>query len=240
MNKGKFYDSASSHDDFSNLFKKKKNTDKHAPMKQKRVKGNGAPFMTREFRKGITAAIDRSGLRNKHLKYLSRENFVNMKKMKNKCNSICRKSKIKYLKRSTEKGISSSKQFWNFVKPFLTNKGCMTNDFISIRDGDAFMDKESKLVEMFNSHYINKVEETSGVLPESYVINTNNTGEIIEGIVRKYKRHPGILKIKNIFVSSITFNFSKAKVADINTLLKQTDPKKAKKHYPLKISKNIS
>ena len=29
--------------------KKKKNTDKHAPMKQKRVKGNGAPFMTREI-----------------------------------------------------------------------------------------------------------------------------------------------------------------------------------------------
>ena len=49
MNKGKFYDSASPHDDFSNLFKKKKNTDKHAPMKQKRVKGNGAPFMTREI-----------------------------------------------------------------------------------------------------------------------------------------------------------------------------------------------
>ena len=101
------------------------------------------------------------------------------------------------------------------------------------------MDKESKLVEKFNSHYINTVEETLGVSPESYVINTNNTWEIIEGIIRKYKRYPGIFKIKNNFVSSITFNFSKAKVADINTLLKQTDPKKAKKHYPLKISKNV-
>ena len=47
-----------------------------------------------------------------------------MKKMKKKCNSICRKFKIKYLKRSKEKGFSSSKQFWNFVKPLLTNKGC--------------------------------------------------------------------------------------------------------------------
>ena len=34
----------------------------------------------------------------------------------------------------------------------------MSNDFISIRDGDAFIDKESKFVEMFNSHYINIVE----------------------------------------------------------------------------------
>ena len=87
--------------------------------------------------------MDRSRLRNKYLKYPSRENFINMKKTKNKCNSICIKSKIKYIKRTTEKRITSSKQFWNFVKPFLTNKGCMSNDFISIRNGDVFIDKEN-------------------------------------------------------------------------------------------------
>ena len=52
---------------------------------------------------------------------------------------------------------------------------------------------------MFNIHYINIVEKTSGVPPENYVIDTNNTQEIIEGIVRKYKRQPRILKIKNNF-----------------------------------------
>ena len=103
--------------------------------------------------------MNRSRLRNKYLKYPSRENFVYIyitfiyiyikenfvnikKKVKNKCNSICRKSKMKYLKRSTGKKISSNKQFWNFVKPFLANKGCMSNDFISIRDGDAFIVKK--------------------------------------------------------------------------------------------------
>ena len=169
----------------SNLFKEI--TDKHDPIKQKKVRGNNDPFMTKELRKII---IDRTRLRNKYLKYPTRENFVNMKKRKNKCNSICRKSKIKYLKRGTEKGISSSKQFWNFVKPFLTNKSCMTNDFISIRNGDVFIDKENKLVEIFNSHYINIVEKTPGGPPENYVIDANNTREIIEGIIRKYERHP--------------------------------------------------
>ena len=48
-----------------------------------------------------------------------------MKKMKNKCNSICRKFKIKNLKRRTGKVIFPNEQFWNFVKPFLTNTGCM-------------------------------------------------------------------------------------------------------------------
>ena len=226
MNKGKFYNSANVYDDFSNLFKK--NTYKHAPIKQKKVRGNNAPFLTKELRKDI---MDRSRLRNKYLKYPSRENFVNMKKMNNKCNSICRKSKIKYLKRSAEKGISSSKQFWNFIKPFLTNKGCITNDFIIdftiIRDGDAFIDKESKLMEMFNSHYIYIVEKILSVPPENYVIDINNTQEINERVITKYERYPSILKIKNNFVSSITFDFTKAKAAGVNTLLKQTSPKKA-------------
>ena len=160
MSKGKFYNSANHYNDCSNLFKKI--TDKHALMKQKKIRGNNAPFMAKEIRKAI---LDRSRLRNKYLKYSSRENFLKMKKMKNKCNSICRKSKIKYVKRSTGKGISSSKQLWNFVKPFLTKKGCMSNDFTYIRNGDTFIKKESKLVEMSNSHYMNIIEKTSDVPP---------------------------------------------------------------------------
>ena len=79
INKGKFYNSDKPYDDFYNLFKTI--TDKHAPIKQKRVRGNNAPFMTKELREAI---MDRSRLRNKYLKYPSRENFVNTKKMKNK------------------------------------------------------------------------------------------------------------------------------------------------------------
>ena len=79
MNKGKFY---------NNLFKEI--TDKHAPIKRKKVRGSNASFTTKELRKTI---IDRSRLRNKYLKYPSRENFVNMKKMKNKCSSIAKNPK---------------------------------------------------------------------------------------------------------------------------------------------------
>ena len=43
--------------------------------------------------------------RNKYLKYPSRK-IVNMKKIKYKCNCICKKYKIQYLKGSTEKGVS--------------------------------------------------------------------------------------------------------------------------------------
>ena len=42
--------------------------------------------MSKEHTKAI---MDKSKLQNKYLKYPSRENFVNTKKMKNKCKSIC-------------------------------------------------------------------------------------------------------------------------------------------------------
>ena len=59
------------------------------------------------------------------------------------------------------------------------------------------LDKESKSVEMFNSRYIreNIVEKTSSVPAENYVVDTNDTRELIEGIIRKYERHPSILKM---------------------------------------------
>ena len=91
-------------------------------------------------------------------------------------------NKISQKKYKQKRGShSSSKQFWNFVKPFLTNKGCMSNDFI--RNGDVLIDKESKSVEMFNSHYINLVEKTFGVPPENYVLD----GIIIEGIIENMR-----------------------------------------------------
>ena len=149
-----------------------------------------------------------------------------MKKIKYKCNCICKKYKIQYLKGSTEKGVSWSKQFWNFIKSLLTIKSCLSNNFISTGNGDAFINKETNFVEIFNIYYINIVEKTSGVPREKNVIDTNNTQEIIEGIIRKYERHPSMLKMKNNFDSFVTFDFSKAEVADINSLLKQRIPKK--------------
>ena len=80
---------------------------------------------------------------------------------------------------------------------------------------------------MFNTHYFNIVEKILGVPPENYVIDTNSTQEIIEGIIKKYERFPSILKIKISFNSSITFDFPKTEAANINALLKQTEPKKA-------------
>ena len=50
-----------------------------------------------------------------------------------------------------------SKDFWNTVKPFITNKSGLTNSDIAIIYNDKIITDESKLTEICNTEYINIV-----------------------------------------------------------------------------------
>ena len=96
--------------------------------------------MTKELSKVI---ITKSKVKNSYVKWPSRENFVAYKKAKSKFNSLTRKAKMKFFKEATKSGVMSDRTFWKIVKSFLTNKGCMTNDCISIEKyGDLIRDKK--------------------------------------------------------------------------------------------------
>ena len=46
----------------------------------------------------------------------------------------------------------ANKKFWGTVKSFLTNKGCISDDFISIEKDGELIRNEKKLVEIFNEN----------------------------------------------------------------------------------------
>ena len=94
--------------------------------------------------------MEKSKSRNKYLKLPSRENYLSYKKSKSKCNSLIKKVKKIFFKKATKDGIMSNKTFWSTAKPFLTNKGCTSNDVITVeRDGDL-ISNEKELVNLFN------------------------------------------------------------------------------------------
>ena len=95
--KGKFYEVKNMYESFSDTFKAVVN--KHATLKEKIVRGNNAPFMTKELRKEI---MNRSRLKKKYQDWPSRENF--WKKQKNKCNKLVEKLKTTIL-RISQKAI---------------------------------------------------------------------------------------------------------------------------------------
>ena len=56
-----------------------------------------------------------------------------------------------------------NRTFSKTVKPFLTNKGCMTNDWINIeKDGDIIRD-EKMLAELSDENQIDIVETSSSL-----------------------------------------------------------------------------
>ena len=200
---------------------------KHAPLKKKFVRGNNAPFMNREFQKEIYV---RSRLRNKYWVEPSAENKAAYKKQRNKCVKIRRESIKRYMDKILEKGIETNKSIWNFIKPFMTNKGMIANKDITLIDGKNVITDEYELSQIFNKHYINIVEKSCGNKPNKIgtTLGCLDDSDVIDRIIKSYQNHPSVLKIKNKFGSDLnSFDFQQIKAPEVKKLLKEIDIKKA-------------
>ena len=213
--------------------------EEHAPLKRKIIRGNHAPFMTKALSKAI---MDRSRLKNKYQKWPSRENFLRFKKAKNCCNKLNKQAKKDYFKNASKDGVVSNKKFWDTVKPFLTNKGSNTNDSIVIEQNNKLITDDRQLTELFNSHYINIVEKSSGNKPSSigFPENSLNDELTVSKIIDKYKDHPSIKAIsRNFLNNNQSFYLPEATVPEINKIIKNLNTKKANgpDKIPLKVIK---
>ena len=97
---------------FTNIF------DKHAPLKQKYLRANHGPFVTKELRK---AGMLRSRLRTKFIKTKTKYAEVAYKKQRNICTQICRMAKKDYYGNLKTSSIMDNKKFWRTVKPLFSD-----------------------------------------------------------------------------------------------------------------------
>ena len=131
-------------------------------------------------------------------------------------------------------GIITNKNFWTFIKPFLTNKGFLENKDITLIEGNKIITSERELAKTFNEHYINIVEKSSGIKPKdiSQCDKNQNIHKTIREIVKSYENHPSILQIKhNICSSSFhvkeKFRFHFVNEIETKKLIQGLNPKKA-------------
>ena len=109
---------------------------------------------------------------------------------------MTKKAKRDFFKEATKDGIMTSKKFWHTVKPFLTNNDCTSNDFIDIENEDSLICNKQELVELFNEHYINIAEKSSGTKPLS-LGNSSDAAQdeiTVNEIISVYSNHPSIQK----------------------------------------------
>ena len=124
--------------------------------------------------------------------------------------------------------MNNNNKFWQFVKPFLTNKGVFGTDFISIKKDNQFIDNEIELVEMFNSHHIKIVENMTRIPPDISPLYDLQENDVycVRQIVKKFESHPSLVEVKKSINIVEKFRIKEATVSDINTLLKSVNTKK--------------
>ena len=84
-----------------------------------------------------------------------------------------------------------TKEFWKIIKPFLTNKGFLSGNEITLIENDEVITEEKILTEKFNNHYTNIVEQSCGVSSTKLNLVNNSLNE---------NQNPSITKIKSKFM----------------------------------------
>ena len=174
---------------------------KYAQLKKKFIRGNQAPFMTRNLRKEI---YPRSRFRNKFCKSRTKENEKLYKKQRNKYVALRRKCIKEYLLNISNNSIITNKNFWSFIRPFFVNKGLLNSSEITLRKEKKIITDTKEIVQVLNDYYSNIVERSCGEKPTSIAKQSLLTDKIkiVDHIVCNYEGHPSVWHIeKNVKTS---------------------------------------
>ena len=64
----------------------------------------------------------------------------------------------------SEKGIETNESFWNFIRPFMTNKGMIANKDITL------IDEENVITDEFHRYLTNTISTLSKKVAETNLI----------------------------------------------------------------------
>ena len=139
---------------------------KHAPIKQRYVRANQAPFISKTINKEI---MKRSRLRNKFLNTKGDIDRKAYNKQRNLCVSLIRREKKNCFNKISTRDITDNKTFWKTVKPLFTDK-IQTKSKITLIEkkvvsgvgqgqiaSEKVIPKDQVVAEVFNKFFINIV-----------------------------------------------------------------------------------
>ena len=220
-------------DEFVNIFMTTFN--KHAPLKIKYVRANDAPFMTKKLRKAI---MKRSKLRNNFNKNKTLEANKAYKEQRNLCTSLLKKTKKEYYANLNPSVISDNKKFWKTIKPLFSEKATTSQSITLVDNQDIYSD-DGKVAHIFSTFFSNVVNDLN--IERNNDIFDQNINEIdpVLKAIKKYDKHPSILKINETMKEQQNFSFRPIEIESIIQEILQLDNTKAspKDSIPPKIIK---
>ena len=196
--------------------------EKHAPMKQRTVRANEKPFMTKVLRKAI---MRRSFLKNKYQKLKTDEAQKAFKKQKNYTNRLLRKEMIKYWGNLDLKNYTDNKKFFDTMKP-LFSKSVGKQKITLVENNDIITD-DKEVAEKFNDYFIATVSSLAITENKALLTDVSNISDPVARAVKKFENHPSILDIKKNVNLTSSFAFSEVGAAEILTEINDLNDKKS-------------
>ena len=210
---------------------------KHAPIKLKYIRINQAPFMTKELSKAI---MIRSKLKNRYNKLKTEQSKVDYNKQRNLCTSLLRKTKRNYFNNLNPSAITDNKKFWKVVKPLFSEKS-FAGENITLVENNEIVEDDKTISELFNNFFSNAVKNLNLVVPECNLIDAENINDPILKTIKRYEKHPSILKInENNLNKEESFCFKPISEVNLKHVVNNLEHNKAAQvsSIPLKIIKD--
>ena len=195
---------------------------KHAPIKQKTLRANEAPFMTKTLRK---AMMKRTQLATKFKKSNLDADYTNLKKHRNFVNRLYKRERKSYFRNLKKNDLEDNKKFWKLVKPLLSDK-CDQHTVIRLVDNGKIVTNEKDIAERFISKFANVIGELD--LDSGWETNVD-TGDLTNPIdiaIAKFDNHPSIIRIRENHQGSSPISFNPVDQNLIESIFKNFDVKK--------------
>ena len=210
---------------------------KFAPLKKKVLRANDKPYMTKVLRKAI---MRRSVLKNKYYSNKSPDSEIFYKKQNNYTNRLLKKEKKKYFKNLDVKSFTDNKKFWNTVKPLFSNY-CGGSQKITLVNRGEIISKDEEVAKTFNEYFIESVKSLNITENKDVLTNTGDLNDPVEIALKKFNKHPSILKIKENVTVESKFSFSRINYSEMEVEVMNLNAKKTGTfmNIPAKLLKQV-
>ena len=120
-----------------------------------------------------------------------------IKKQRNYCLSLLRKTKKAYFEKLNIKEIGDHKTFWETVRPYFSDKDNKSSKITLVENNIVIAD-EKRVAELMNKYFIN-------LNLKAPIIHTTDD---IQSLTKNYDNHISVRKIKKVYEKNKITSFS--------------------------------
>ena len=147
--------------------------------------------------------MKRSSLKNKYIKVKIEAPLNAYTMHRNFCKNLVLKSKMKYYKNQKPCSLIDRRKFWKvFIRLFLDK---VIKKDITLLESDKIINGPTDIANEFSSLFSSAVSISE--IKDLYYVTINLSDDLVLRAIHKFKNHPGIIRLGEMYPSPQCFSF---------------------------------